>query len=660
MSKMKHLLRKLHIGGAVNEHQRLGETRPSNSSSSSSSSSSSTWSSSSSSSSAAVSSVSSSTGSTLTRNRVVDSSERTSGGAVQAVASSDSSADFSFFEEEYQVQLALAISASDPDGREDPEAVQIKAAKRMSLGCPASVSADETLVEYLSLRYWNFNVVNYDERVMDGFYDVFGITSDLNMEGKMPLLVDLQATSTSENIDYEVILVNRSADHTLRQLERRAVNITSECRTAELGPILSGLVQKIADLVVGCMGGPVADADEMLKRWKVRSYELRNSLNTIILPLGCLDVGLSRHRALLFKVLADQINLPCRLVKGSYYTGTDDGAVNLIKIDYDSEYIIDLMGAPGTLIPAEIPNYCLQKSGLDERSSVNIAQNVVDSCFALDKGNYQSENQTTTFGGLPSHLDHVSQVSSLGSNEASDIGIQTKKDDANMSEKNQTERFEYEFGKLLPSLHRPHESSSGTGGKTSSVQNVKVTDVSKYVISAAQDPEFAQKLHAVLLESGASPPPDLFSDLTPHAPEEHTMLGQNQTVDVNKISGGAQFCHDKFFFSIDSVSQDKQQTSTGEMAGKKKESATDLANLTDERPILNSVTDKPGFASSDLQSVAGKNVISHGVCSASVASEWEISWEDLEIGERIGLGKLLSIIFVFFILKELTLTSFQQ
>nr|POE44649.1 isoform 3 of dead-box atp-dependent rna helicase 15 [Quercus suber] len=33
------------------------------------------------------------------------------------------------------------------------------------------------------------------------------------------------------------------------------------------------------------------------------------------------------------KVLADRINLPCMLVKGSYYTGSDDGAVNFIKID---------------------------------------------------------------------------------------------------------------------------------------------------------------------------------------------------------------------------------------------------------------------------------------------------------------------------------------
>ncbi|XP_042501495.1 serine/threonine-protein kinase EDR1 [Macadamia integrifolia] len=609
MSRMKHLLRKLHIGGGVDEHHRLGVIRPSNNTSPQSSSPSP--------SSLAGASLSSSTPSAFSRNRVVDTSER-AGGAVTAAESSDSSADFSFFEDEFQVQLALAISASDPDARQDQEAVQIKAAKRMSLGCPPPVAADETLVEYLSLRYWNYNFVNYDERVVDGFYDVYGITSNSNMEGKIPLLVDLQATSISENVDYEVILVNRSADPALRQLERKAVSIASECQTAELGPILSGLVQKIADLVVGCMGGPVVDADEMLRRWTVRSYELRNSLNTNILPLGCLDVGLSCHRALLFKVLADRINLPCRLVKGSYYTGTDDGAVNLIKVDYDSEYIIDLMGSPGTLIPAEIPNNCLQNSGSDVRSSVTIAQNVEGSCFALGKVNCQFENQTseaTIFG----HLDHVSQVSLLGSD---DIGIQAKKDDANISEKNQTEKFEYEFGKLFLSLHKPHESSSGTGVKASSAQKVKVKDVSEYVISAAQDPEFAQKLHAVLLESGASPPPDLFSVLTPQVLEKHTLLGQSQSVDVNKFHNGAEFFHDKFRFGMDPVTRDRQQTSTGEMAGKKKDNASDSASLKNEKPILNSVTDKPGFACSslDLHCDAGKTIISHGVCSPPVAS----------------------------------------
>lgn len=31
------------------------------------------------------------------------------------------------------------------------------------------------------------------------------------------------------------------------------------------------------------------------------------------------------------QVLADKVGIPCRLVKGSHYTGIDDDAVNIIK-----------------------------------------------------------------------------------------------------------------------------------------------------------------------------------------------------------------------------------------------------------------------------------------------------------------------------------------
>jgi sterile alpha motif and leucine zipper-containing kinase AZK len=83
------------------------------------------------------------------------------------------------------------------------------------------------------------------------------------------------------------------------------------------------------------MGGLVEDADGMNREWGIKSWELSLQLNSVVLPLGSLRVGLSRHRSLLFKVLADRVNLPCKLVKGICYTGTDEGAVNLVKVDFD-------------------------------------------------------------------------------------------------------------------------------------------------------------------------------------------------------------------------------------------------------------------------------------------------------------------------------------
>lgn len=346
----------------------------------------------------------------------------------------------------------------------------------------------------------SYNVVNYDERVMDGFYDVYGIASNSTVQSKMPLLVDLQAISISDNVDYEVILVNRFMDSELRELEQRAHIVALESQESN-GLVLSNLIQKIAYIVVERMGGPVDDAEEMSSRWKRRSKELRNALNSIIIPLGSLDVGLSCHRALLFKVLADRINLPCLLVKGSYYTGTDDGAVNLIKVDDGSEYIIDLMGAPGTLIPPEVPSTHLTNAVFDARGLCGLIE--TPRAFLLLPGEGS--------GNLAVSPNLVPQVGIKGFEETLFLDIKANEGGKSLVDKNQTERSKHELGEPFRLSRKSYDPSLGTCGR-SSAQNIRVDNVSKCVINAAKNPEFAQKLHAVLLESGAPPPPYLFSD----------------------------------------------------------------------------------------------------------------------------------------------------
>jgi hypothetical protein len=39
-------------------------------------------------------------------------------------------------------------------------------------------------------------------------------------------------------------------------------------------------------------------------------------------------------------VLADTIKLPCRLVKGSHYTGIEDDAVNIIKLEDERLWLV--------------------------------------------------------------------------------------------------------------------------------------------------------------------------------------------------------------------------------------------------------------------------------------------------------------------------------
>ncbi|PIN02509.1 Tyrosine kinase [Handroanthus impetiginosus] len=361
------------------------------------------------------------------------------------------------------MQLAMAISVSDTgQACVDSETAQINAVKQISLGR----SPSQSLAEFLSFRYWSCNVVNYDEKVMDGFYDICGIDSNLPIQVKMPPLVDLEAISVVNNVGYEVVSVNRAVDMELRKLEERVYVMSTECRSLDKGFKTSFLVQKIAELIVERMGGPVSDVEEMLRRWRARNHELSIYFDTIILPLGSLDVGHSRQRALLFKVLADRIDLPCKLVKGSYYTGTDEGAVNLIKLDSGSEYIIDLMGAPGTLIPAEAPSGHLQNFGSDARTIATVA--------LVGRSSFTAPDQRARIRSSSPSEDETAKTRRLSS-EFSSIAIESNIKPGRIG-KIQTDQLEHDIGDIfLPSVGAGEQSlhaGKETIGGESHVQDV--------------------------------------------------------------------------------------------------------------------------------------------------------------------------------------------
>lgn len=131
MPKMKHLLRKLHIGGGaatMNHTPNALSSHPHTPSSS------------------ALPSPPAAA--------PVVVSDPTPVVAVAASPQNDV-ADFNLLqEEEFQMQLALAISASDSDRRDSAESAQIDAAKQISLGYSASLTDTQALVQFQSLRYW--------------------------------------------------------------------------------------------------------------------------------------------------------------------------------------------------------------------------------------------------------------------------------------------------------------------------------------------------------------------------------------------------------------------------------------------------------------------------------------------------------------------------
>lgn len=52
--------------------------------------------------------------------------------------------------------------------------------------------------------------------------------------------------------------------------------------------------------------------------------------------VGCsheLNLPISELFRMVLQVLADSVGIPCRLVKGQQYTGSDDAAMNFVKFD---------------------------------------------------------------------------------------------------------------------------------------------------------------------------------------------------------------------------------------------------------------------------------------------------------------------------------------
>ncbi|GMH30956.1 hypothetical protein Nepgr_032799 [Nepenthes gracilis] len=172
---------------------------------------------------------------------------------------------------------------------------------------------------------------------------------------------------------------------------------------------------------------------------RVTSNELRNSLNTVILPLGRVNVGLYHHCSLLFKVLADRTNLQCMLVKGSVYTGLDDGAEHLITMDDGSEYIIELRGAPGTLIPAATPSCLLLDSALGAGSFPGSS----GSTDQLSLG----PHKVTRAQEVLLDVNEIPKAHRSSLEEAIPVGFQPK----HHSNNNKAENSEHKFEKLVPS-----------------------------------------------------------------------------------------------------------------------------------------------------------------------------------------------------------------
>ncbi|XP_047158060.1 serine/threonine-protein kinase CTR1-like [Vigna umbellata] len=249
-------------------------------------------------------------------------------------------------EQSYQLQLALAL--------------------RLSSHASSSSDHSSSPTQTLSHRFWVDGCLQYSDKILDGFYLIHGmdaytwtLSTDLQNVGIIPSFESLMSVEPSDDSSIVVVAVDKSRDPGLRELQNRVASLSNNWITTK------DATDQLASLICNRMGGGSLTEENLVIRWKECTQLLKSCMHSVILPIGSLPIGLCVHRALLFKVLADLINLPCRIAKGCKYCRNDVGASCIVQFGSDREYMIDLIGRPGAT--------CQPDSFLNSASSMLVA-----------------------------------------------------------------------------------------------------------------------------------------------------------------------------------------------------------------------------------------------------------------------------------------------
>jgi len=194
-----------------------------------------------------------------------------------------------------------------------------------------------------ALQYLKRGYLNFDEEMPDGFFDgghdaQFYVGSNGNLE--------------VESFDRELIVVDSKIDKELKLKVDHAIKFLSSATD------LRTKIQMLAIFVSNSLGGSkmaqpgsihISELNEADMSTKTRSF---GNVNNVLL-LGCLNYGVCRHRAILFKYLADRVGIPSRLIRGKLHTGGWH-VWNVVCIN-GKNYVVDVMQQPWNLIEEGSP-----------------------------------------------------------------------------------------------------------------------------------------------------------------------------------------------------------------------------------------------------------------------------------------------------------------
>lgn len=250
-------------------------------------------------------------------------------------------------EQSYNLQLALALRLVAEAGlSEEPLLLPCSSTDNRQVICSAGASS----VQATAFRFWVNGGLTYADRLDDGFYHIWGMNPHVwalcnhpdNCEGRIPTLNSLKGVNPLQSF-MEVVVVDKHRDSRLCEMENEAFNL--EFKSADS----KELAELLGKLVSQNMGGSATTEQELVSRWQISSLTLKECLNSIVLPIGNISVGICRHRSLLFKALADSVNLPCRIARGCLHCGNADGFSCLVFCGAERELLVDLVCSPGDL-----------------------------------------------------------------------------------------------------------------------------------------------------------------------------------------------------------------------------------------------------------------------------------------------------------------------
>lgn len=160
------------------------------------------------------------------------------------------------------------------------------------------------------------------------------------------------------------------------------------------------------------------------------------------------------------------------------------------------EYIVDLMADPGTLIPSDVAG-----------AHMDYDESFLSSCPVSTGPSHLASSS----GGTTSSSEDTSEFTTVEQSSKLRESIPIKKDEEHLLP------IKAQGAPEVSSRPNHARSPSWTEGVSNpAVRKMKVKDVSKYMMKAAKEnPQLAQKLHDVLLESGVVAPPNLFTEMYP-------------------------------------------------------------------------------------------------------------------------------------------------